>query len=107
MLDLVGLIFGLLTDLFRSRAALEAEILVLRQQIVVLRRAKPTRPPFMAADKLVLGWVCRLFRSARIALAIVEPETVVRWHRAVFDLTGAVNREGCQDAQSCRWRFGN
>ena len=78
------MIFGLVADLFRSRAALEAEILVLRQQIIVLRRGKPTRLPFMATDKLVLGWVCRLFPNARDALAIVRPETVVRWHRAGF-----------------------
>ena len=40
----------------------------------------------MAADRLVLGWVCRLFPSACDALAIVRPETVVRWHRAGFRL---------------------
>ena len=84
MLDLIRLIFGLVVDLFRSRAALEAEVLVLRQQITVLRRGKPTRLPFMAADRLVLGWICRLFPNARDALAIVRPETVVRWHRAGF-----------------------
>jgi hypothetical protein len=32
---------GLVVDLFRSRAALEAEVLVLKQQIIVLRRGKP------------------------------------------------------------------
>jgi len=48
---------------------------VLRQQIVVLRRGNPARLPFMATDKLVLGWVCRLFPTARDALAIVQPET--------------------------------
>src|SRR5215204_16332 len=84
MSDLLRLVFGLIVDLFRSRAALEAEILVLRQQIIVLRRSKLTRLPFMAADRLVLGWVCRLFPSACDALAIVRPETVLRWHRAGF-----------------------
>ena len=82
--DLLRLVFGLIVDLFRSRAALEAEILVLRQQIIVLRRSKLTRPPFMAADRLVLGWVCRLFPSACDALAIIRPQTVMRWHRAGF-----------------------
>ena len=57
---------------------------MLRQQIIVLRRGKRARLPFMATDKLVLGWVCRLFPNARDALAIVRPETVVRWHRAGF-----------------------
>src|SRR5215216_4264886 len=84
MLDLIRLVFGLIVDLFRSRAALEAEILVLRQQIIVLRRRKATRLPFTATDRLVLGWVCRLFPKTCDALAIVRPETVVRWHRAGF-----------------------
>jgi hypothetical protein len=43
MWDLFRLIFGLIIDLFRSRAALEAEVLVLKQQIIVLRRGKPNR----------------------------------------------------------------
>ena len=38
----------------------------------------------MAADRLVLGWICWLFPNARDALAIVRPESVVRWHRAGF-----------------------
>src|SRR3954452_11752635 len=84
MLDLIRLVFGLIVDLFRSHAALEAEILVLRQQIIVLRRRKVTRLPFTAADRLVLGWVCRLFPKTCDALAMVRPETVVRWHRAGF-----------------------
>jgi Integrase core domain len=84
MPDLLRLIFGLAVDLFRSRAALEAEILVLRQQIIVLRRSKPTRLPFLAANKWMLGWVCRLFPHAREVLAIVRPDTVLRWHRAGF-----------------------
>src|SRR5215217_3201040 len=84
MSDLIRLVFGLIADLFRSRAALEAEILVLRQQIIVLRRRKATRLPFTATDRLVLGWVCRLFPRTCDALAIVRPETVVRWHRAGF-----------------------
>jgi hypothetical protein len=49
MWDLFRLIFGLIIDLFRSRAALEAEVLVLKQQIIVLRRGKPIRMPFLAA----------------------------------------------------------
>src|SRR4051794_30173118 len=53
-------LFGVVVDLFRSRAALEAEVLVLRQQIMILRRRKPTRLSFIAADRLVLGWLYRL-----------------------------------------------
>ena len=81
MLGLIKLIFCLVFDLFRSRATLEAEILVLRQQIIVLRRGRVGRLPFSASDKLVLGWVCGLFPNTCDALAIIRPETVMRWHR--------------------------
>src|SRR5262249_42430742 len=84
MLDLCWVIFKTVVDLFRPRAALEAEMLVLRQQIVVLRRGKPGRLPFSAVDRVLLGWVCHLFPKARGALAIVRPDTVVRWHRLGF-----------------------
>jgi hypothetical protein len=84
MLDLCGLIFAIVVDLFWPRAAMAAEILVLRQQIIVLRRGKPSRVQFSAANRMVLGWVCQLFPKTRVALAIVRPETVMRWRRAAF-----------------------
>src|SRR6266566_9148804 len=84
MLSLCRMIFAAVVDLFRPRAALEAEILVLPQQIVVLRRGKPGRVRFSVLDRMVLGWVCHLFPKSRDALAIVRPDTVVRWHRAGF-----------------------
>jgi transposase InsO family protein len=84
MLDLCRLIFGMASDLLRSQVALEAEILVLRQQINVLRRASSKRPPFISIDRLILGGVCRLFPKMYDALAIVRPDTVIRWHRAGF-----------------------
>jgi hypothetical protein len=59
MLDLCRLILRIVIDLFRPRAAMEAEILVLRQQITVLRRGRPGRLPFLAVDRMVLGWVCQ------------------------------------------------
>src|SRR5882724_13040040 len=82
MSDLCKLIFGMVIDLLRSRATLETEILVLRQQINVLRRANPKRLRFVSIDRLILGGVCRLFPKMYGALAIVRPETVIRWHRA-------------------------
>src|SRR6266576_3909232 len=84
MSDLCRLIFRMVVDLFRSRAELEAEILVLRQQINVLRRASFRKLPFSLIDRLILGCVCRLFPKVYDALAIVRPETVIRWHRAGF-----------------------
>jgi hypothetical protein len=84
MLDLSRLIFGMVIDLLRSRVALEVEIVVLRQQINVLRRANPKKLPFISIDRLILGSVCRLFPKMYDALAIVRPDTVIRWHRAGF-----------------------
>src|ERR1700741_1039331 len=86
MFDLCKLIFGTVIDLLRSRATLEAEILMLRQQINVLRRANPKRLRFASIDRLILGGICRLFPKMYEALAIVRPDTVIRWHRAGFRL---------------------
>jgi hypothetical protein len=84
MRDLFRLIGWTVVDLFRSRAALEAEIWTLRQQINVLRKTAPKKLSFRAIDRL--GFVClyRLFPNARDALAIVKPDTILRWRRAGF-----------------------
>jgi hypothetical protein len=72
MVDVLILLWTALTSLFRSRMRLEAEILVLRQQINVLRRKSPKRTGFGTFYGLVF---VGLFRLA----PIVRPETVVRW----------------------------
>ena len=84
MLDLCRLIWRMFTDLFRSRATLEAEILVLRQQINVLRRGAPRKLAFNLIDRLIFIGLYRLFPQTCRALAIVKPDTVIRWHRAGF-----------------------
>src|SRR5712671_5670712 len=68
----------------RARATLEAEIWVLRQQINVLRRAAPRRQSFGIFDRLIFVGLYRLFPKACDALAIVKPDTIMRWHRAGF-----------------------
>ena len=73
-------------DLFRSRAAIEAEILTLRQQIIVLRRTAAKKQSFGAMDRLVVVGLYRLFPRVLDALAIVRPGTVIKWHRAGFRL---------------------
>src|SRR6266536_1141044 len=84
MWDLCRLIWWVVVDLFRPRAKLEAEILVLRQQINVLRRTAPKRLLLSSIDRLILVGLYRLFPDVRGALAIVKPDTVIRWHRAGF-----------------------
>ena len=74
----------MVVDLIRSRAALEAEIWALRQQLSVLRRTAPKRFVFSAIDRLIFVGLYRLFPKVCDALAIVKPDTIVRWHRAGF-----------------------
>src|SRR6266852_7880689 len=84
MWDFCRLTWWALVGLFRSRRALEAEILVLRQQINVLRRTAPKRLLISSIDRLILVGLYRLFPDVRGALTIVKPDTVIRWHRAGF-----------------------
>jgi hypothetical protein len=80
MKDLFKLILGVLALLFTSRAKLEAEILILRQQINVLRRRAPKRPHLNNTDRFLFVWLYHWFPSVLGAIAIVRPETIIRWH---------------------------
>src|ERR1700756_246764 len=86
MRDLCRLIWCGLIGFFRSRASLEAEILVLRHQLNVLRRKSPKRPTFGNIDRLIFAGLYSLAPKVLSALTIVRPETVIRWHRAGFRL---------------------
>src|SRR6266550_2760755 len=84
MRDLCRLIGWMVVDLIRSRVMLEAEIWTLRQQINVLRRTAPKKLSFCAVDRMIFVGLYRLFPKSCDALAIVKPDTLVRWHRAGF-----------------------
>jgi hypothetical protein len=86
MADVLKLIWWTVVGLFRSRASLEAEILTLRQQLNVLRRKAPKRIAFNNFDRLIFSSLYRIAPDIVYALPIVEPETIVRWHRAGFRL---------------------
>ena len=86
MIDLMKLLAGFLVGLFRSRAAREAEMAFLRQQLAVLKRSAPTRLRLRTADRLLFVWLYRLFPSLLGAAVIFKPETLVRWHRSGFRL---------------------
>jgi hypothetical protein len=81
----------MLLVLLRSRAALAAENLVLHQQINVLRRTAPKGPFLGNVDRLMFVCFYRLLPGVRNVLAIVKPETIIRWHRWGF-------------RAYCRWR---
>jgi transposase InsO family protein len=71
---------------FKIRVRLEAEIALLRHQLNVLRRQAPLKPRLTVADRLVFVWLYRLFPAVLNAVTIVQPETVIRWHRTGFRL---------------------
>ena len=73
-----------LTRLFRSRARLEAEILVLRHQLNILQRKSTERASFKSIDRLVFAGLYRLVPGVLDALKILKPETVIRWPRAGY-----------------------
>ena len=105
MIDFLRLLACALTGLFRSRARLEAEILVLRHQLNVLSREAPKRVAFNSIDCSVLAGLYRLVPGVLDALKILKSETVIRWHRAGFRTIGAGNREHAVADRRHSWRF--
>ncbi len=80
-----GLLCGTLGDVTRSKADVIAENALLRQQLIVLRR-QVKRPRVTPTDRLLLVMLARCARAWRDALLIVQPDTLLRWHRASFRL---------------------
>src|ERR1017187_9598508 len=85
MLRLLGLLVFLSARLFCSRRDLLLENLALRQQLGVFKQKHPL-PRFAAADRLFWIVLRRFWVGWSRALILVQPETVVRWHRAGFKL---------------------
>src|SRR5919206_3724287 len=81
----VALAAGLAADLTRSRHDLLLENALLRQQLLVLQRAA-RRPRFTSLDRGLLVLLASRLRTWAAALLIVQPETVLRWHRQGFRL---------------------
>src|ERR1700677_3247728 len=84
MREACSMVWSVLVVWFRSRASLEAEILILRHQLNIQRRHLPKRLTFSAMDRLIFAGLYRLVPSTLNALTLVKPETVIRWHRAGF-----------------------
>ncbi len=74
-------------SLFRSRAALQAEVFALRHQLLVLERQRTGKPIRLRnSDRLLWAWLSRIWPGWRHSLVLVQPETVLRWHRQGFRL---------------------
>jgi hypothetical protein len=80
-----SLSLGTLADLGRSRSQLITENALLRQQLIILRR-QVKRPTYRKADRLLLLLLARVMRNWKQALLIIQPDTLLRWHRELFRL---------------------
>jgi putative transposase len=65
-----------------NEVAKDAEILVLRHQLGVLRR-QVARPRFSWSDRALIATLARLVPRERWAAFLITPETILRWHRAL------------------------
>src|SRR5215510_12066352 len=84
MVETLKTVLGTLLLLFWSRSRLQVEILALRQQLIVLRRTTPKRVRLRALDRLLFVLLYRLRPGVLDSIAIVQPHTIVRWHRRGF-----------------------
>jgi len=80
-----SLLLATLTDLGRSKSELIAENALLRHQLIILKR-QVKRPPITKTDRMLFMLLARVVRTWQQALAIVQPETLLRWHRELFRL---------------------
>ena len=76
----IKMIFVFLRSHLRSQVELAAENLALRQQLAVLGH-KSKRPQLRNRDRIFWTWIARLWLNWRSVLVIVQPDTVLGWHR--------------------------
>jgi putative transposase len=74
-----------LTDQARSKSQLVAENALLRKPLIILRR-QVKRPACTRTERILLVLLARMVRTWKQALFIVQPETLLRWHRQGFRL---------------------
>ena len=84
MIFVIGL-WTFLRALFLEPAAVALENLALRHQLLVLQRSV-TRPRLSRWDRVLWVWLSRLWTDWRLNLIIVQPATVLAWHRQGFQL---------------------
>src|SRR6476620_9771599 len=97
MLAILHALGILVADLFKSRRRLEAENLLLRHQLTIAMRQAPPRLRLRGSDRALLIWMTKLWPGLLSATQVVQPETILRWHRAgskVFWRWKSRNRAG-------------
>jgi hypothetical protein len=92
-------------DFFKSPRRLEVENLFLRHQLSIALRRAPPRLRLRGSDRALMVWLTRLWPSLLGAAHVVQPETILRWHRCGFHgvlaLSG-IRCHGPSDEKSCK-----
>ena len=89
-----SLVLETFADLTRGKAELLAENALLRHQLIILRR-QIKRPVYQKTDRVLLVFLARMVRNWKQALFIVQPETLLRWHRELFRLFWKHKSKAC------------
>src|SRR5271157_2150161 len=84
MIALLCFVLNVLVSPFKSTSQLEAENAALRYQVVMLRRIVHRRVRLTNSDRIFFIQLYRWFPSVLKVIAVIRPETLVRWHRAGF-----------------------
>ena len=84
MFAIIYLLGTFIADLLKSRRRLEVENLFLRHQLNIVLRRPPRRLRLRGSDRALMVWMTRLWPSLLALARVVQPATILRWHRAGF-----------------------
>src|SRR6476659_6413173 len=84
MFAIIYLLAAFVADLFKSRHRLEVENLFLRHQLNIALRQSPKRLQLRASDRALMVWMTRMWPSLLGLTQVVQPATILRWHRSGF-----------------------
>jgi hypothetical protein len=84
MLAILRALGMFVADMFKTRLRLEIENLFLRHQLNIALRRAPPRLRLCGSDRALLVLMTRLWPSLLGVVQVVQPETILRWHRTGF-----------------------
>src|SRR5258708_19052248 len=93
MIDFVRFVRGVIADLVRPRVRLIAENALLRQQLIVAERKIVGRVQWAPWQRFTIGLAAGFAPAWRAAILLVQPATILRWHRRVSARCGGDGRD--------------
>ena len=105
MSSLFVALFALVASSFRTRAALQAEILALRHQLAVLQKNAPRRLRFHCCDRFLWVVLSRFWSGWRRCLEMVQPDTVLVGTTELSPGIGPGNPASFPEGQKLRRTF--